>query len=597
MGRHSSAKSRSGLALVLVFAVTLLGLAPASSSASVVAQDPGPRVNTTSSKVASPSQPEVTQGDLVRLSLRLRTVIRAVEKTELSCDLKNTLVRRLRLVDDGLRSGRPSSAAGLLAAWISRVEAIAAANALSPPLADRLRSQLPLIQDKLGVGWRKDPKPVRNWPELPTCDKTGGAPVAGESYEVWNAGDAEIVVRAALEMVPGVGALLAGLAGVFWPRDSADLYTLIDQIENVSAQQIAKTALQSLQQAIYDFNWLENEQWYQHCVLTITEPNCTSDKQALVQSYDTWVEKFRDSGVAFQQDPALHDDLLPMYAQYENMYLSLLREGLLYGGQWGVNATSMAKYRKYLQEELDTTGTGRGIGYVDAVDTANRPDAGNDWAEWKAWNAYERKMELEVRDFRRLWPYMDPEKYPNGYPGLTQTRMILSDPVGCYNVYPKAPVNPEGLGMIRYFQVWEDNDTAELTGFDIIDAIQVYASGLPTPPPIMGDDTPDGNTLYWSLGNWPRAYIDRIHYGEGETVATLDKKRFPQGLTFHFNDGSTASLGSYANIFLTSQVHEGDFAYEDHILANARIAGIHTWQYTDSTANCLVFGFRLVDSY
>lgn len=599
MGKRR-AKPRSRWLLILVLALAVVGLGPVSSASAGPRSDPV-GVDRTSSKVGSARQAaadkKVTRGDLVRLSRRVRTVIRTVERAELSCDLQNALVRRLRLVDDGLRSGRPSGAGGMLVGWVERVHAVVSAGALSTPVAAELQQELPAILDEIGTGWRKNPRPVRNWPALPECD-TSQDSLVGSDYQVWTPGDAEVVVETALKLVPKVGVLLSGLAGVLWPSDSPDVYTLIDEVEDAAAQNLAMTALQSLEQDLDDFNWLENERWYQNCVLTLTEPQCTQDKEALVQSYDTWVTNFRDHGVAFQQDPKFHVDLLPLYAQYENMYLSLLREGLRFGPEWGVNATNMDKYRKFLDEELDGTDTSRGIGYVDAVYTNNLPDPGTDADDWKTWNAYVRDMTLNVLDFRSMWPYMDPEAYPNGYPGLKHTRMLFSDPVGCYMQYPRTPANPEDLDWLQYLQVWEDNNTAELTYFDVIDSMQVYAPGLPAPPPIMGDSTPDGTSMSWSLSYWPLAFVDRIHYGEGETIATLDPQKFVQGLTLHFSNGSTATLGSYSDIFLTSKVHEGDFAYEDHVLANARIANIQYWSmYDDPTANCLVFGFRQNASY
>src|SRR5512135_1275358 len=99
------------------------------------------------------------RADVVELSQKLREVIRLVEKSEIACGPRNTLVRRLRLVDDALVSGYRTGAAGLLAAWIKRAQGMVAAGTLDPTLHVELKAELQAILEQIGTGWSKNAGP------------------------------------------------------------------------------------------------------------------------------------------------------------------------------------------------------------------------------------------------------------------------------------------------------------------------------------------------------------------------------------------------------------------------------------------------------
>jgi hypothetical protein len=537
--------------------------------------------------------------DVLQLSQRLRRVIRAVEKAQLSCDLKNTLVRRLRRVDDALWSGRHSASGALLRAWMHRIEAVAATDALQAveiPGHDNLMQALSSIHEEIGTGWPERPRPVRNWPPLPDCGSMPGRTIVGTASDSFDLTDVEALVEGLLSLVPKVGDLLSGVVGVLWPDSGPDIYDYIDQAIETAIQEEASGAMDALQGRLNDFNAIE-QKWYDACVVSLTT-DCDNRKADLRALYPGEVEYFRNDGRAAFQLDSPNDyrlDLLPLYAQYENMYLALLREGLLYGDEWGLTSTSLSDYREYMDEELYGTDENRGIAYVNAIFELNRPGYPPypiDYTYWRTQNAYTRGLQISVLDFRDLWPYMDPDVYPEGEPNLKLDRMIYSDSLGCWQMFPVLPSN-NVTEMPNYLKVW-DAKQEWFFGVKVIDAMQIGIGSYISP--IMGDTTPDGSAVTWtSLVLPPTTFIDRVHSGEGRNVD--NDHRLLQGLTFYFSDGTSLTRGTFKDIAARTDIITHDFSYTDHVLANAQIAGYEKWNWGDSSANCLVIGFRYIDSY
>ena len=100
------------------------------------------------------------------------------------------------------------------------------------------------------------------------------------------------------------------------------------------------------------------------------------------------------------QDPLYQLLLLPLFAQFANLHLALLRDGVVNGAQWGMTAqalldaganltSTVAGYTQWARDGVDiglqTTNTG-----------------------WSPMNRYRRQMQLDVLDHAALWPAFDP---------------------------------------------------------------------------------------------------------------------------------------------------------------------------------------------
>jgi delta endotoxin, N-terminal domain len=555
------------------------------------------------------------RGDVVELSQKLRKVIRLVEKSEMACGPRNTLVRRLRLVDDALVSGQRTAASGLLTVWIKRAEKMAAAGTLEATLHVQLEEELQAILEQIGTGWSRKAGPTRNWPPLPSCDPwvTGRA----GAYEVWDGKeDVMTLISTTIKEIhpPGrVGILVSGLIKIFWPGEQQpDISTLIDEaIDDLVRQQLMDD-LAGLEGVLNNFNYYENA-WYEKC--GANPSGCTPlDAESVRSEYLNAVDFFTNARPHFQSNGPSGDyrvKLLDVYAQYETMYLSLLGEGVVWGADWGWTGGDLAKPGLDLAKELDPTNTASGIGYVNQIyemgipypdkydfDTDTQiPTSYQD--KWTQNNAYIRDMTLNVLQFAAAWPYMDPVAWPNGNPDFKYDAMIYSDPVG-YRGDDFKVSGPDNVSYpLSHVKVWVQDEFENATGYitAVIDSMQMTNS--PFVGPQMGDTSHD-----WSYTTYGCDVAPGTVYGPIWAVSATDDEyssdpgSHVQSLKFSFANGQNSPLlGS-----TYGPKHTYYFAYEDWVVANAKIMGTqkvhYDWKWAPlKSADCLIFGFRRDDSF
>jgi hypothetical protein len=107
------------------------------------------------------------------LSSVVLSLIRTVEgSTALACETRNSVVRRLRELDDALLLGRRSAAQALASAWRQDAWSMEAARVIGPELGSSLQNRLDRLRGKIGSGYDR-PGPTRHWKPLPSCDTSG----------------------------------------------------------------------------------------------------------------------------------------------------------------------------------------------------------------------------------------------------------------------------------------------------------------------------------------------------------------------------------------------------------------------------------------
>ena len=266
--------------------------------------------------------------------------------------------------------------------------------------------------------------------------------------------------------------------------------------------------------------------------------------------------------------------LLPLFAQFANLNLALLRDGVLFGSSWGRDiaylniiqqklTTAIATYTTYAQQTYQQ-------GYKNVVN--NTTTNYHDCQPFAAVNNFARQMTLSVLDFMQLWPYFDVSKYPNPQP-VYLPREIYSDPVGrCDDSEPinllSQPTQP-----ISQITVW---------GWDRIDAVQLsYPSG----------GGPGGVTQTARMGDQNGGSNQSPHGGvfnvsnNPVTIAAGLCGDILNAFTFTFKDrSSTYKLGG--NV---SGGGPYSFSYSGEILSSIHINGISDFY---GSADCAVFGFK-----
>ena len=123
--------------------------------------------------------------------------------------------------------------------------------------------------------------------------------------------------------------------------------------------------------------------------------------------------------------------LLPLYAQFGNMYFSSLRDGVIFGSKWNWNKQYQQMVASTLTNDVTTF-----VQYANQTyQTKYQSIANSTGTDYHACqpfrnlNSFSRQMTLSVLDFSGNWQCFDATKYPNPV-SIHLTREIYSDPIG-----------------------------------------------------------------------------------------------------------------------------------------------------------------------
>jgi hypothetical protein len=598
------------LALAFIMTFTLVATAMAADTARGKPV-PDDSIAPKAGQAAKVSKKSKGRCDVVKLSQKLRETIRLVEKSDMACGPRNTLVRRLRLVDDALVSGNRTAASGLLGTWIKRAQGMEVAGTIDSILQMELEEKLQAIHEQIGTGWSEAAKPSRNWPPLRSCNPWVASGVG--DYAVWSGGeDVMTLISTIVKEIhpPGrVSILVSGLVHLFWPNgpdNETDISTLIDEAIEDSIAQDVQDDLNGLYGVLDNFNYYETA-WNEKCG---ADPSaCTwQDGESVRTQYETAVNFFDYSRPHFQSNGPSGDyreALLPLFAQYMTAYLSLLSEGVTWGEAWGWTGSDLAKPYLDLAEELDATNPESAISYVNQIYEMGIPYpdkvgvATHYQDRWTANNSYIRDMILNVLQFAAVWPYMDPVEWPNGNPDFKYDVMIYSDPVGDLGKDINIS-DPDNVSYpLSYAKVWVQDEFENFTGWigPVIDAMQM--TNAPYVGPVTGDTSHDWGYTTYGCNVAPGTYNGPIVAVSATDDFNMgDYADHVQSLQFTFSNGQNSPLlGS-----VYSAKHKYYFEYEDWVVANAKIMGTqkvhYDWKWAPiKSADCLVFGFRRDDSF
>jgi hypothetical protein len=392
-----------------------------------------------------------------------------------------------------------------------------------------------------------------------------------------------VTVIRALGAVPEVGEFLGGLVELFWPPDAADIWAeiqsrveaLIDQKLADQVQKDVNATLLGLKAAIKDY-----------------KTNVKGRHSDAVAAYTAAETAFDVSQPHFIDVPGSEVLLLPLTAQMANMHLALLRDGVLFGAQWGRDDTWLkqkkAKLAAQIKQYVDFARTWFINGYIAAgpLPKLHQEDLdikiygglvtrsqhaslttlaiGRYHAQvWSLYNRYVREMTQSVLDYAFYWPSFDPESAAaRNLPPLT--REIYSNPEGIPDSGQYVGVNPTPLPSISNITAWTG------TG---VSALQVSYDGVQGPR--MG--RPDGATPAGWKGTVSAA--NPVVSVDGSVEIGLNE------LEFTFKDGTKA-------IAAGSQKGSRDFEWHfpGHALSSIYVIGANDFA---QAADCAIFGFRL----
>lgn len=391
--------------------------------------------------------------------------------------------------------------------------------------------------------------------------------LAQSGYDVDYNNAARVVISTALGQVPEVGFVLSALVNIFWPSSKEDVWAEIkEKVEELIDEKISDLVYQQVQEDLEGLNNNMNE--YLWAVKNSQVKTYISEKYNIVL------------GDFLQQRPHFQSKgyellLLPLFAQFGNMHLSLLRDGVLYGADWGWTEEIQQHNLQQLQDTIKSYHSYVQTTYDNGLrdTTINAPHNKHYTEPFNTVNKFSREMTLTVLDFQYMWPYFNPVKYPDPVK-VYLDREIYSEAVGTSDdsgpiSLPKPPTQP-----ISKIEVW---------GWDRIDACQVtYPQG----------GGPNGVTQTQRMGDKSGGSSQPPHGGvfdltkRGPVVEV--KARTGDILNawwFVFSDGSSSNMlgGNYKG------GSDHTFSYSDEILSSIRIMGI---SHSYGSADCAVFGFK-----
>jgi hypothetical protein len=378
---------------------------------------------------------------------------------------------------------------------------------------------------------------------------------------------ARVVVSTALGEIPVVGVVLSALVDIFWPDSPVDVWAEIQaKVEALIDQKISALVWQQVSDALTGLNYVIEDYIY-------AARNFPGDPDFISQKFNVAQGHFLHDLPIFQSK-GYELLLLPLFAQFANLHLGLMRDGVAFGTSWGWSPAIIQRVQSQLTDAIASytryTDATYSAGY--AARESKAPATNRPVERFNYINGYVRQMTLTVQDFRNMWQYFDISKYPTP-PKVHLDREIYSDAVGTSDDSPFGlPAKPPVLPINRV-TVW---------GWDRIDAIQVdYPAG----------GGPDGRTSTGRMGNSKGGSDQPPHGGHFDvsrvpiTLVRARSGHILNALWFQFKDGNWSNKlgGNYPG------GNDHDFSYPSQILSSIKVMGVSRFY---GSADCAVFGFK-----
>lgn len=554
---------------------------------------------------------------LSRLNGDLRTAMTQIEKWPLACRVRTALVRRLRAVGSVLLSGRRTAAANMLRVWAANPGSMGG-GVLSEQQRASLLNTLRSILRGVGTGSPATLSRVPHWPALSPCGTTARAASDGAvsgartvgvaaSYgadDVFSPDDFKTLVTGLIRVIPEAGGLLSTFVSMLWPSDDPlkNVKVLIDQAMSQQVINNARAALGVVSPPEGPSGIAGDLSTFlvQEAALTDTDPGLVGS------DFDTTKKLFTDRRGSFAppEGTVTASDrfkLLPLFAQYQNLYLALLREGILNGPQWGYSPTAIELLRTEMGQALSS-----GHAYVNKVHedrlTADKGSATSAETIFARTSIDERAFQLGVGDFQAQWKFFDPVAYPAGDPNFRLTRMIYSERIGsARHAFAKPGNVPYPLTFITAF-------SKQIVNSYVVSINAVKADHAPVTGVLTGDTestTKTGDRIVNNTRTWSVTQANPIVEAWGDDL--WGNPNYIDGLHFRYANGSASNFGSVGPSYCREpeDLHLGcgahQYSFDDQSLQAIRIAGafepMSVRQPGQHLGDSLVFGFRFTDSF
>lgn len=204
-------------------------------------------------------------------------------------------------------------------------------------------------------------------------------------------------ITAGLDQIPVVGGILSHLVFAFWPPSGEDVWAEIKQnVETLINQSISENDFEIVQEQLGSASQKNGLLGVLNNYLGSINPDPNHNNgMDPKEMWDSAEQTFTFAQAAFQQKN-LELLLLPLFAQFANMHLSLLRDGVKQN--WVSVKELQSRISDYSQ-------------WVDQKYQSGYTDRANANQGFNYLNEYVQSMQINVLNFRETWPYFDPVKY------------------------------------------------------------------------------------------------------------------------------------------------------------------------------------------
>jgi hypothetical protein len=293
--------------------------------------------------------------------------------------------------------------------------------------------------------------------------------------------------------------------------------------------------------------------------------------------YDNITDRWNDANSEFlQQLPHFQASgyevlLLPLFAQFVNLHLALLRDGITSGATWGWQSSTVdsvsSDMTTYTVEYMQWVDKYYQEGYESVVSSTKSDD--HACQPFMAVNQYVRVMTLGVRDYRWRWGYISEAAHGAGPFTVYLKREIYSDPKGTCDDSGNIVIPLQPTKFPTEIKVW--------TG-SMVDGAQVTYPSAGGPDHVtttarMGDQS--GGALHGQVFDTTNNPVIEAGGRAGDALNAM-RFKFQDGTDTGFMGGGSGSGG-----FMDS--------YSGHQLSSIHINGeSHYYQCAD----CVVYGFK-----
>lgn len=228
-----------------------------------------------------------------------------------------------------------------------------------------------------------------------------------------------------LGKIPVLGGLIASIVSILWPASAASLW---DKIK----EQVEKMIDQKIDQAVYIIvkNFLDGLGLNLKSYISSLQ---TKNPNVISENFVACHQLFIHDEPQFRSEER-QEQLLPLYATFALLHLTLLRDAVLNASSMGWDKSTTDYYINVTKEKIKEYGD-----YIDTLyeklqkinDTQAEqlPQSMRLTHVFFMKNEFRRKMQIAVLDTRYLFQYMDTEKYPTKVP-VKMERVVYSWPIG-----------------------------------------------------------------------------------------------------------------------------------------------------------------------